>query len=82
MLLLNRRDAVNDDLVPRKEKWGWLAWRKGMLSRKLEDFFSGKTKNRLMKTFFKKTWGQYRNMPNVAEKSFAEQWREKNEPEK
>ncbi|MGF7081359.1 LutB/LldF family L-lactate oxidation iron-sulfur protein [Mucilaginibacter sp. UYCu711] len=82
MLLLNRRDAVNDDLVPRKEKWGWLAWRKGMLSRKLEDFFSGKTKNRLMQTFFKKTWGHYRDMPNVADKSFAEQWREKKEPEK
>jgi L-lactate dehydrogenase complex protein LldF len=82
MLLLNRRDAVNDDLVPRKEKWGWFAWRKGMLSRKLEDFFSGKTKNRLMQAFFKKTWGHYRDMPNVAGKSFAEQWREKNEPEK
>jgi L-lactate dehydrogenase complex protein LldF len=82
MLLLNRRDAVNDDLVTRKEKWGWLAWRKGMLSRKLEDFFSGKTKNRLIQTFFKKTWGHYRDMPNVAGKSFAEQWREKNEPEK
>lgn len=82
MLLLNRRDAVNNDLVTRKEKWGWLAWRKGMLSRKLEDFFSGKTKNRLMQTFFKKTWGHYRDMPNVAGKSFAEQWREKNEPEK
>ncbi len=82
MLLLNRRDAVNNNLVPLKEKWGWLAWRKGMLSRKLEDFFSGKTKNRLMQTFFKKTWGHYRDMPNVAGKSFAEQWREKNEPEK
>jgi L-lactate dehydrogenase complex protein LldF len=82
MLLLNRRDAVNDDLVTRREKWGWMAWRKGMLSRKLEDFFSGKTKNRLMQTFFKKTWGHYRDMPNVAGKSFAEQWREKNEPEK
>ncbi|MES2376464.1 MAG: LutB/LldF family L-lactate oxidation iron-sulfur protein [Bacteroidota bacterium] len=82
MLLLNRRDAVNDGLVPRKEKWGWMAWRKGMLSRKLEDFFSGKTKNKLMQTFFKNTWGHYRDMPNVAEKSFAERWREKNQPEK
>jgi L-lactate dehydrogenase complex protein LldF len=82
MLLLNRRDAVNDGLVPRKEKWGWMAWRKGMLNRKLEDFFSGKTKNKLMQTFFKNTWGHYRDMPNVAEKSFAEQWRDKNQPEK
>jgi L-lactate dehydrogenase complex protein LldF len=81
MLLLNRRDAVNQGLVPTKEKWGWKAWLKGMLSRKLEDFFSGKTKNLLMRTFFKNTWGHYRNMPDVAGKSFAEQWREKNQSE-
>ena len=81
MLLLNRRDAVNEGLVTTKEKWGWIAWRKGMLSRKLEDFFSGKTKNRLMRTFFKNSWGQHREMPEVAGKSFATQWREKNQPE-
>jgi L-lactate dehydrogenase complex protein LldF len=81
MLLLNRRDAVNEGLVPTKEKWGWMFWQKGMLSRKLEDFFSGKTKNKLLTTFFKKTWGHYREMPKVADKSFAEQWREKNQPE-
>jgi L-lactate dehydrogenase complex protein LldF len=81
MLLLNRRDAVNEGLVTAKEKWGWKAWCKGMLSRKLEDFFSGKTKNRLMRKFFKNTWGHYRDMPDVAGKSFAEQWRDKNKPE-
>ncbi|MDB5158102.1 MAG: iron-sulfur cluster-binding protein [Mucilaginibacter sp.] len=82
MLLLNRRDAVKDGLVPSKEKWGWAIWKKGMLSRKLEDFFSGKTKNFLMKKFFKKTWGHFREMPQVAEKSFAQQWQEKNQTEK
>jgi L-lactate dehydrogenase complex protein LldF len=82
MLLLNRRDAVNDGLVSRKEKWGWLFWKKGMLSRKMEDFFSGKTKNFLMRKFFKKTWGNFREMPKVADKSFAQQWQEKNQPEK
>ncbi|MES2809134.1 MAG: LutB/LldF family L-lactate oxidation iron-sulfur protein [Bacteroidota bacterium] len=81
MLLLNRRDAVDQGLVPTKEKWGWAAWRKGMLSRKLEDFFSGKTKNRMMRMFFKKTWGHYRDMPGVAGKSFAEQWRDRHQPE-
>src|SRR6201994_4426448 len=60
MLLLNRRDAVNEGYVPTMEKWGWFAWKKGMLSRKLEDFFSGGTKNKLLKTFFKKSWGHYK----------------------
>ena len=81
MLLLNRRDAVKDGLVPTKEKWGWAIWKKGMLSRKLEDFFSGKTKNYLMRKFFQKTWGHFREMPQVAEKSFAQQWKEKNQTE-
>src|ERR1700712_1275350 len=40
MLLLNRRDAVKEGLVPTKEKWGWAFWRRGMLSRKMEDYFS------------------------------------------
>src|ERR1700761_4576070 len=43
MLLLNRRDAVNEGIVTKKERWGWSAWKKGMLSRKLEDYFSGGT---------------------------------------
>ncbi|RZA02677.1 MAG: iron-sulfur cluster-binding protein, partial [Sphingobacteriaceae bacterium] len=45
MLLLNRRDAVDQKLVSSKERFGWAMWKRGMLSRKMEDFFSGKTKN-------------------------------------
>jgi L-lactate dehydrogenase complex protein LldF len=77
MLLLNRRDAVKDGNVTRKEKWGWSLWKKGMLTRKMMDFFSGKTKNFLLKRFFKKSWGHFREMPDVAEKSFSKQWVEK-----
>ena len=77
MLLLNRRDAVNEGLVTRKERWGWKLWKKGMLSRKMEDFFSGSTKNFLLKKFFKKTWGHFRTMPMVAPKSFTNLWQEK-----
>ncbi|RCH56726.1 iron-sulfur cluster-binding protein [Mucilaginibacter hurinus] len=76
MLLLNRRDAVKDGLVAKKEKWGWFAWKKSMLSRKMTDFFSGKTKNTFIKLFFKNTWGHYRDLPTLPGKSFSEQWRE------
>ncbi len=79
MLLLNRRDAVKEHLVTKKEEWGWAIWKKGMNSRKLTDFFSGKTKNFLLKTFFKKTWGHLREMPKVAEKSFNKMWQERNQ---
>ena len=78
MLLLNRRDAVKELLVTTKEKWGWAAWKKGMLKRKTMDFFSGKTKNFLLRKFFKKTWGHFREMPKVAAKSFSQTWKERN----
>ncbi|MCC8408659.1 LutB/LldF family L-lactate oxidation iron-sulfur protein [Mucilaginibacter sp. UR6-1] len=77
MLLLNRRDAVKDDKVSKTEKWGWMIWKKGILSRKLVDFFGGKMKNRFIKLLFNKTWGHYRDMPRVAEKSFSKQWQER-----
>ncbi|MBS7565923.1 iron-sulfur cluster-binding protein [Mucilaginibacter sp. Bleaf8] len=76
MLLLNRRDAVKEGLTPKLEQWGWAGWKKAMLSRKITDFFGGKTKNFLMQLFFKKAWGKYREMPEVAEKSFAQRWAE------
>ncbi|MGY3214840.1 LutB/LldF family L-lactate oxidation iron-sulfur protein [Mucilaginibacter sp. HD30] len=82
MLLLNRRDAVEGGFVTNAEKWGWKMWTRGMLSRKTEDFFGGKMKNFFLKTFFKKTWGHYKQLPDVAEKSFAKQWEEKNAPSK
>lgn len=81
MLLLNRRDAVNEGLVTTKERWGWSAWKKGMLKRSMMDFFGGKMKNFFLKLFFKKTWGHLKEMPVVAEKSFAKQWQEKHQGE-
>ncbi|MBW4888665.1 iron-sulfur cluster-binding protein [Mucilaginibacter sp. HMF5004] len=77
MLLLNRRDAVKEGIVTKKEKWGWALWKKGMLTRKMMDFLSGKTKNRILNMFFKKGWGYFRDMPVVADKSFSKQWVEK-----
>lgn len=77
MLLLNRRDAVRGNTVNKKEVWGWNIWKRGMQSRKIMDFFGGKWKNILMKMLFKKTWGHYREMPTVADKSFAELWKER-----
>jgi L-lactate dehydrogenase complex protein LldF len=81
MLLLNRRDAIRDDLVTTKEKWGWAVWKKGMLKRNLTDFFGGKAKNFFMRTFFKSSWGHFKDMPKVAEKSFSQQWKERGKTE-
>lgn len=76
MLLLNRRDAVAENLTPFKERWGWSVWKKNMLKRSKMDFFGGGWKNRFLRMFFKKTWGDRREMPKVADKSFSKQWKE------
>lgn len=78
LLLLNRRDAVKSNLSPITEKWGWSLWKKGMLSRKLTDYFKGGSKNFFLKLLFKNTWGHFREMPEIAPKSFSQQWQEKN----
>nr|WP_294946166.1 LutB/LldF family L-lactate oxidation iron-sulfur protein [uncultured Mucilaginibacter sp.] len=82
MLLLNRRDAVNEGLIPKKEKWGWAIWKKGMLKRSLTDFFGGKMKNTFLRFLFKNSWGHFKEMPEVAEKSFSKQWVERSQTPK
>lgn len=77
MLLLNRRDSVQQGLSPFSENMGWKGWKTGMLKRKTMDMFGGKFKNLLLRTFFKKSWGKHRELPKVAEKSFSKQWKEK-----
>lgn len=76
MLLLNRRDAVKEGLSPKAETLGWKGWKRAMLKRSWMDMVGGKMKNLILKTFFKKSWGKYRDMPEVAEKSFSKQWKE------
>lgn len=76
MLLLNRRDAVDEDLVAKTEMWGWYFWKNGMLSRKLMNGISGKWKAWFLKTFFRRAWGKRRELPPIAPKSFNEIWKE------
>lgn len=77
MLLLNRRDAVHKGLSTRSESIGWKGWKRGMMTRKMMDMLSGKWKNIILKSFFKKSWGTHRELPEVAEKSFSKLWKEK-----
>ena len=76
MLLLNRRDAVNGNYVTKAEKSGWYFASKALNSRRLMDYFSGKTKNFFLKFLFKNTWGKNRELPKVADKSFSKLWKE------
>lgn len=77
MLLLNRRDAASMHENSKTEEIGWKIWKKGMQKRSLMDMVGGKAKNFFLKRFFKKSWGKYRAMPEIAPKSFAKLWEEK-----
>jgi L-lactate dehydrogenase complex protein LldF len=82
MLLLNRRDAATTHQNTKTEGIGWKIWKTGMLKRSRMDSFGGKAKNFFLKFFFKKVWGKYREMPEVAQKSFAKLYEEKNKESK
>ncbi|MEI6815688.1 MAG: LutB/LldF family L-lactate oxidation iron-sulfur protein [Bacteroidota bacterium] len=75
-LLHNRRDAVAQDLTSSTERYAFKFWKSAMLKRK--NMNGGATlKNFMLNNFFKKQWGEGREMPKIATKSFNEQWREK-----
>jgi len=76
MLLLNRRDAVQEDLTSAPEKRMWKGFAYFIRKRKFVDMFGGKFKNFIMRRFFKKAWGTQRELPEFAEKSFSRQWEE------
>ncbi|QEK52165.1 iron-sulfur cluster-binding protein [Pedobacter aquae] len=78
MLLLNRRDAVNQKLATSSEKLGWYFWKNSMLKRSKMDLVGGKLKNFVMNTFFGKMWGKNRTLPKVEQQSFSKQWKDRN----
>ncbi|HIY76330.1 MAG TPA: iron-sulfur cluster-binding protein [Candidatus Sphingobacterium stercorigallinarum] len=82
MLLLNRRDAVQQQMTSSIERKGWsfFSWLVG--KRKLLDLFGGKFKNAVLRNFFKKSWGEKRELPKLADKSFSKQWKERQKNEK
>lgn len=75
-LLRNRKDSVQQGLVKNSEKLMWFSWKKIMLSRK--NMNKGTSiKNFMLKSFFKTSWGERREFPKVADKSFNQLWRER-----
>jgi len=78
-LLVNRNDAIKKGSYTFMEKQSIVLSTKGMSSRKMMDMVGGKMKNTLASTFLKKTWGSRRDLPRFADKSFNEQWKEKND---
>jgi L-lactate dehydrogenase complex protein LldF len=77
LLLLNRRDSVEENFSSRSEDTIWNFWKKAMLKRSRMERGGAFFKNLMIKRFFKKAWGNRRTLPTVAPKSFNEMWKDK-----
>jgi L-lactate dehydrogenase complex protein LldF len=77
LLLLNRKQSVEKGLSTKTENWVWHFWKKAMLKRGKMDKGGPKIKNFMLKQFFKKQYGDRRELPEVAQKSFNQLWRER-----
>ncbi len=76
LLLVNRKDAMDNGFYTYFEKKSITVSTKALSSRKKLDFFSGSTKNTGAKFFVEKLWGPRRDLPKFADKSFSKQWKE------
>jgi L-lactate dehydrogenase complex protein LldF len=76
LLLVNRRQSVTQELTTKNEDRTWYFWRRAMMNRKLMNLANSKLKNMAMRLFVKSSWGNRRELPVIAPKSFNERWRE------
>ncbi len=77
LLLLNRSAIVSKGFTSKGENWTWHVWKKAMLKRSKMDWGGAKVKSVLLKQLFKKQWGERREFPQIAPKSFNQIWRER-----
>ncbi|MFN6039915.1 MAG: LUD domain-containing protein, partial [Bacteroidota bacterium] len=75
LLLANRKE--DSENISAGEKIIWAAWKKAMLNRKTMDMGGALAKNAALSLFFKKLWGNDRELPKVAKKSFNQVMRER-----
>ena len=79
LLLVNRNYAAKNGFLGFGEKQKVKMATKGLKSRKLMNSVSGKTKNTFSKLFIRNQWGSKRDLPDIAEKSFNQLWKENEE---
>lgn len=77
LLLLNRKQSVDEGCAPKMERLGFTLWKWVMKSRFLMDVAGGGLKNKLFSYLFSKSWGKRRTMIKLAPKSFQQMWKQK-----
>ncbi len=77
LLQYNRRDSVIQSPASKTENVMWFFWKGAMMKRNNMDKGGAKLKNFMLRQFFRKSWGDRRELPAVAPKSFNQMWRER-----
>jgi L-lactate dehydrogenase complex protein LldF len=77
LLLFNRRDAVDSGYTDSREKLTWKLWSQAMQSRSRMDLLGGSLKNRALSWLFDKSWGERRDLPQIAPKSFSSLYKQR-----
>ncbi|HYG40209.1 MAG TPA: LutB/LldF family L-lactate oxidation iron-sulfur protein [Cytophagales bacterium] len=77
LLLLNRKQSVDQKLNSKSESFGFSIWKKAMKNRKLMNLLGGGAKSFLLRTLFKDTWGKRRESPQLPSRSFNQLWKER-----
>ncbi len=77
LLLLNRKQSVEEGLADKQEQLTWKWYARGMKSRKLMNLAPASLKNWALKKVLKETWHRKRENPVVAPKSFNALWKER-----
>lgn len=77
LLLYNRKDNAVNAPVSKTENMMWFFWKGAMMKRSNMDKGGAKLKGFMLRQFFRKSWGDQRELPTVAPKSFNQLWRER-----
>lgn len=80
LLLYNRRDSIKEGFTTKSENWIWYFWKTGMMKRSKMEKGGAKLKNFMLRQFFKKSWGDRRELPKIAPRSFNQIWRDNHRP--
>jgi L-lactate utilization protein LutB len=78
-LAYSRRNAVNHKKVSKTENLTIYFWKNAVMKRSNMDKGGAKVKGFMFKQILRKAWGNKREMPTVAPKSFNQLWRERKE---
>ncbi|WP_242926074.1 LutB/LldF family L-lactate oxidation iron-sulfur protein [Pontibacter vulgaris] len=77
LLLLNRKQSVDQGLADSQEKLAFKYWTKAMKSRKLLNLAPAGIKNFVVKHFTKDTWSKRREPVHFPPKTFNQMWKER-----